>query len=352
MSSILVTDLVNRVLLKLNEAAAVTDVGSLHTGDGSSVVGSATVTAGGSAYTTATVITFAAAPAGGRTATGTPVITGGVLTGIIVIDGGQGYLSAPGITISDTGGGSGASATAVLQADVLTNPQGIVRALNNSKDLRCHQVYALLGTFTRSWLAAQYWQPIDGSGSAAAFAPQTSGNGTNPATPAGSVLWWPRVVTWTGTNSGGLPTVTLTYVDETALRLYDAAYETTPTTDANTAPTLWYRRGNLEGIGLYPVPAGVGNVVAEGYIVPPDMTTTGTVGWCDPSRAQLLVVDAACETIEKNLTDAQIGARLQEIKEEQAELLRTYWLALPAALRQPGGPFGLPPLGVQTGNGK
>lgn len=145
---------------------------------------------------------------------------------------------------------------------------------------------------------------------------------------------------------GGLPTVTLTYTDESVLRFYDPSCQVTATTDANTAPDYWYRRGNLEGIGFYPVPMGAGNVVAEGYLIPPDMTVGGTLNWCDPSRAQLLVVDAACEIIEKNLTDAQIGARLQEIKEEQAELLRTYWLALPAALRQPGAPFGLPPLGV------
>jgi phage tail sheath protein FI len=74
-------------------------------------VSAVNVTNGGSGYTTATV-TFSAAPAGGTTATGTAVITGGAITGITITNPGAGYVSAPSVTIS--GDGTGATATAVV----------------------------------------------------------------------------------------------------------------------------------------------------------------------------------------------------------------------------------------------
>ena len=80
-------------------------------------VASVTVTAGGSGYTQAsTTVAFAAPPGGGRTATGTVVVTSGAVTAINVTDGGTGYTSPPTVTITDSGGGSGATATAVLGA--------------------------------------------------------------------------------------------------------------------------------------------------------------------------------------------------------------------------------------------
>ena len=69
------------------------------------------------AVTAVATATCAAAPTGGRTAVLEPVFnTSGVMTSIRIIDGGQGYLAAPAITIAN-GGGSGSSAptaTAVI----------------------------------------------------------------------------------------------------------------------------------------------------------------------------------------------------------------------------------------------
>lgn len=89
------------------------------------VVG-ANVTAGGTGYSTATVVTFSGGPAGSTQATGVPVIANGVITGINMTAWGAGYVPAlpttaptgtvqpPTITITDTGGGSGAVAVPVM----------------------------------------------------------------------------------------------------------------------------------------------------------------------------------------------------------------------------------------------
>lgn len=93
-------------------------------------VKSITVTSGGSGYTTAPTVTFSAGT-GGATATGTAVISGGVvtainlnrdLTGTTFFQEGK-YASAPTITITG-GGGSGATATAAiyLPADAEVKP--------------------------------------------------------------------------------------------------------------------------------------------------------------------------------------------------------------------------------------
>jgi ribosomal 50S subunit-recycling heat shock protein len=78
---------------------------------------------GGSGYTNATTVTFdapallslqtaSASPL--VTATGTPIITGGVITGITITNPGSGYTNIPAITITDTGGGTGATFSAQL----------------------------------------------------------------------------------------------------------------------------------------------------------------------------------------------------------------------------------------------
>ncbi len=74
--------------------------------------------AGGTGYSAATTtVTFAAAPAGGTTATGVAVVNAaGVITAIQVTNQGAGYLAAPAVTITSTSGGSGATGTATLQA--------------------------------------------------------------------------------------------------------------------------------------------------------------------------------------------------------------------------------------------
>lgn len=69
---------------------------------------------GGTGYTNAPTIAFAASPAGGRTAKGHALVAGGVVTAIVVDDPGFGYTVAPAITITPVGGGSGASATAQI----------------------------------------------------------------------------------------------------------------------------------------------------------------------------------------------------------------------------------------------
>tara|TARA_B000000557_G_scaffold247307_1_gene231046 strand:+ start:412 stop:2349 length:1938 start_codon:yes stop_codon:yes gene_type:complete len=80
-------------------------------------VGSGTVTAGGSGYSSATV-TFADPTAitpanGGITATGTATVSGGAVTAITITNPGYGYSSAPAVTIG--GDGSSATATSTLQ---------------------------------------------------------------------------------------------------------------------------------------------------------------------------------------------------------------------------------------------
>jgi hypothetical protein len=72
----------------------------------------ANVTAGGSGYPAATTATFTAAPSGGVTAAGVPIVSGGVVTGIAMTRWGQGYLVPPTIVIAGAGG-VGAAASPV-----------------------------------------------------------------------------------------------------------------------------------------------------------------------------------------------------------------------------------------------
>lgn len=85
-------------------------------------VGGYVVTAGGSGYVSP-VITVAAAPAGGITATAnvpTANLVGGVITGIFPLKWGAGYTATPAVTITDSGGpGAGATATAIALINVL-----------------------------------------------------------------------------------------------------------------------------------------------------------------------------------------------------------------------------------------
>lgn len=81
----------------------------------SQIVG-ANVTAGGTGYTQATAsVSFAVGPAGSVRATGVPVVTNGAVTAINMTAWGQGYTpgTLPAVTISDSGVGSGATATAI-----------------------------------------------------------------------------------------------------------------------------------------------------------------------------------------------------------------------------------------------
>jgi hypothetical protein len=102
-------------------------------------IASVTVDAGGSGYTTAPTVTFAA-PVSGTNATGTAVLAGDAVTSVTITYAGSGYTSAPTITFTG-GGGTGATATAVLstawvyatQFDYI--PVTTTYAANNSSQL-------------------------------------------------------------------------------------------------------------------------------------------------------------------------------------------------------------------------
>ena len=85
-----------------------------------SAVGSITVTAGGSGYTTAPTVSLTGG--GGTGATATAVLAGSAVTSITITAGGSGYTTAPTVSITG-GGGSGATATAVLTALYITRLQ-------------------------------------------------------------------------------------------------------------------------------------------------------------------------------------------------------------------------------------
>ena len=113
----------------------------------------ATITAGGSGYTAATVVTFAAPPAGGITALGSPIITGGVVTGINVTTWGNGYTpgSNPAVTITDSGGGSGAAATATMFNNVF-NVISISNLWGNQRYMLRFRGFTLFQAYMRSQL--------------------------------------------------------------------------------------------------------------------------------------------------------------------------------------------------------
>jgi len=97
-------------------------------GVGGEGVASVTVVAGDSAGyddTTDTVAFSAPQIAGGQTATGTLVVTGGAVTGVTVTDSGSGYTSAPTLTITTVGG---TETTLTLTAVLTTSRQNGIAA--------------------------------------------------------------------------------------------------------------------------------------------------------------------------------------------------------------------------------
>ncbi|MGS1060537.1 hypothetical protein [Burkholderia glumae] len=75
-------------------------------------VGSVIISNGGSGYTSAPTVTFAA-PTSGVTATGTAIVQSGKVVSVTVTNPGSGYTAAPAVTFSG-GGGTGAAATSNL----------------------------------------------------------------------------------------------------------------------------------------------------------------------------------------------------------------------------------------------
>ena len=77
-------------------------------------VSSVTITDGGSGYTAAPTVTFAAPPAGGTTAAGA-VTLHHTVAGVRLTDRGSGYVTAPSVTFSGGSTGTAATATAMLR---------------------------------------------------------------------------------------------------------------------------------------------------------------------------------------------------------------------------------------------
>ena len=108
------TAIVRRIVVRAGTYAIVDAEGLFVLSDVKHGTASATVTAGGSGYSTAPTVTFTAAPVGGTTTAGTATVSAGAVTAINITTKGSGYLTAP--TISFGGPGTSAAATAVLDA--------------------------------------------------------------------------------------------------------------------------------------------------------------------------------------------------------------------------------------------
>jgi len=113
-----------------------------------------TVLTGGSGYTAATTVTFSAGPGGSVQATGTPVITAGVVTGINMTGWGVGYTpgAAATVTITDSGGGTGATAQPVYFNNVF-NVISISYIWGNQRYMLKFRGFTLFQAYMRSQLS-------------------------------------------------------------------------------------------------------------------------------------------------------------------------------------------------------
>ena len=96
---------------------------------GTGSISSIAVTAAGTGYTQSTTSVTISAPdlSGGTQATATATVSAaGVIVGFVVTESGSGYSIAPGVVISDTGGGAGAVGTASLSDDTAGQVTAIV----------------------------------------------------------------------------------------------------------------------------------------------------------------------------------------------------------------------------------
>jgi hypothetical protein len=107
--------------VNINNGTVITGNSSVNQGAGiwldaiADGVASVTINTPGTGYTTAPNVTFSAPQnAGGRTATGTAMITGGMVIGVTIVDPGSGYTAAPNVTFSAPGTGTTATGTATL----------------------------------------------------------------------------------------------------------------------------------------------------------------------------------------------------------------------------------------------
>lgn len=133
----------------------------------SQIVG-ANVTAGGSGYTSAPTVTFAVGPANSVRATGTAVVTAGVVTQINMTAWGTGYTpgTLPAVSFSG-GGGSGAAATAVAFNNVF-NIISISYIWGNQRYMLRFRGFTLFQAYMRSLLTfnqrAMIWTIHEQSG--------------------------------------------------------------------------------------------------------------------------------------------------------------------------------------------
>lgn len=128
--------------------------------NGGVVVGAQVLT-GGANYTSAATVTFSAGPTGSILATGVPVINNGVVSAVNMTQWGQGYLPAvvgtstatnlPTVTIADVGGGTGATARAVMFNNVF-NVNSISYIWGNQRYMLKWRGFTLFQAYMRSQL--------------------------------------------------------------------------------------------------------------------------------------------------------------------------------------------------------
>lgn len=122
------------------------------------IIVGAQVLTGGSGYSPATTVTFPAGPAGSVQATGVPVITNGAVTGINMTAWGTGYNPSgvnlptfPIVTISDSGGGTGATAQVTMFNNVF-NVLSISYIWGNQRYMLRFRGFTLFQAYMRSQL--------------------------------------------------------------------------------------------------------------------------------------------------------------------------------------------------------
>ena len=193
-------------------------------------VASITVGLGGSGYVSTPTVTVDGPDGAANvnaTATATGTIGGGIITAISVASGGAGYVATPDVTITD-GGGTGATATAVLTPRVAT-------VINQ-------EVYGF----------------ADISAIIASLYPG-----------AGEVLGIQSV-----SVSRGNMKPTLEYMPFSAFQAYLRAYPY-----MRSWPTIWsqYGQGSLGNFYVYPIPAAITQMDVDCYCSVQDLSVSQTV---------------------------------------------------------------------------
>lgn len=155
--------------------------------------------------------------------------------------------------------------------------------------------------------------------------------------PTGATLWFPIDVL-----SGS---TLLTHTGESSLRANDLAYASTTTASAANI-THWYRHDNY-AISLYPyVVGGAGiDVTVRGYGIPSctldDATSFNFIP--DDLLRQAVPAFAATKVIMKNIDDPTLANRMFWKNWYDTVRMKLY-VQLDTGLKQPGGPFAVPPV--------